>query len=108
MTLTGSFALQKRKREKGKYAFNFCSTTYRYLFYNGQKWRWRVGGTLKFRDADLKLGGVSASNTNVGIVPLLNLYVEYCPTSGNSSLTLTGSPRLWGEPWPLASRLIAR
>jgi len=61
------------------YKFNSYRATYRYLFYNGQQWRWRVGGTLKVRDAEIALrqAGESASYTNVGIVPLLNLYGEY-------------------------------
>lgn len=61
------------------YKFNSYRATYRYLFHNGPKWRWRVGGTLKIRDAEitLKQEGISASKTNVGIVPLLNLYGDY-------------------------------
>lgn len=61
------------------YKFNSYRASYRYLFYNDQKWRWHVGGTLKIRDAEIALQqvGVSASNTNLGIVPLLNLYGEY-------------------------------
>jgi hypothetical protein len=61
------------------YKFNSYRATYRYLFHDGPKWRWRVGGTLKIRDAEiaLKQESLSASNTNVGIVPLLNLYGDY-------------------------------
>lgn len=61
------------------YKFNSYRATYRYLFFNDQKWYWHVGGTLKIRDAEIamKQDGVSASNTNVGVVPLLNLYGEY-------------------------------
>lgn len=61
------------------YKFNSYRATYRYLFHDGPKWRWRVGGTLKIRDAEiaLKQQDVSASNSNVGIVPLLNLYGDY-------------------------------
>lgn len=61
------------------YKFNSYRASYRYLFYNSEKWRWHVGGTLKIRDAEIALqqNSVSASNTNVGIVPLLNLYGEY-------------------------------
>jgi len=61
------------------YKFNSYRATYRYLFHEGPKWRWRVGGTLKIRDAEiaLKQQDISASSTNVGIVPLLNLYGEY-------------------------------
>jgi len=61
------------------YKFNSYRATYRYLFYDGPKWSWRVGGTLKIRDAEiaLKQGNVSASSTDLGIVPLLNLYGDY-------------------------------
>lgn len=61
------------------YKFNSYRATYRYRFYDGPKWTWRVGGTLKIRDAEiaLKQGNVSASSTDLGIVPLLNLYGDY-------------------------------
>jgi hypothetical protein len=61
------------------YKFNSYRATYRYKFYEGQKWNWRVGATIKVRDAEiaLKQGDVSASNTDLGVVPLLNLYGDY-------------------------------
>jgi hypothetical protein len=61
------------------YKFNSYRVTYRYLFFDASKWQWYIGGTLKIRDAEvaLKQGTLSASNTNVGFVPLLNLYGEY-------------------------------
>ncbi|MFT5084525.1 MAG: hypothetical protein ACI9Y1_002580 [Lentisphaeria bacterium] len=64
---------------EAKYKFNSYRATYRYLFYNGKKWRWRIGGTLKVRDAEIALqqDDVSASNSNIGVVPLLNLYGEF-------------------------------
>jgi len=67
------------KNTEANYKFNSYRATYRYLFHNGLKWRWHVGGTLKIRDAEIALyqDSVSASNTNVGLVPLLHLYGEY-------------------------------
>ena len=61
------------------YKFNSYRATYRYKFYEGPKWTWRIGGTLKVRDAEigLKQGSTSASNSNLGVVPLLNLYGDY-------------------------------
>lgn len=61
------------------YRFNSYRATYRYLFHDGEKWRWQVGFTAKIRDAEIALTqeGKSAKDSNVGLVPLLNLYGEY-------------------------------
>ena len=61
------------------YRFNSYRATWRYLFFLDEKWQWRVGATAKIRDAEitLKQAGRSSSDSNVGIVPLLNLYGEY-------------------------------
>ncbi|UCE89302.1 MAG: hypothetical protein JSW10_00200 [Pseudomonadota bacterium] len=61
------------------YRFNSYRATYRYLFYDGPQWRWWVGGTAKIRDAEIALeqDGVSASDSNVGFVPLVNLYGDF-------------------------------
>jgi hypothetical protein len=61
------------------YKFNSYRATYRYQFYSSPAWTWYVGGTLKVRDAEISLSqpGVSASNSNLGVVPLLNLYGDY-------------------------------
>jgi hypothetical protein len=62
-----------------KYQFNSYRATYRYHFFSNDHWEWYVGGTLKVRDAEIRLsqGSVSARDTDVGVVPLLNLYGEY-------------------------------
>jgi hypothetical protein len=56
----------------GLYQFNSYRLTYR------KQWRgnWFLGGTLKIRDAEIKLtqGGTVAEEKNVGFVPLLNIY----------------------------------
>ena len=54
---------------------------YRYTFLHREHWRLRVGGTLFVRDAKVELeqGATRASDSNVGLVPLLNLAAEYYP-----------------------------
>ena len=66
---------------EASYRFNSYRATYRYLFYRDESWRWRIGVTAKVRDAEitLKQAGTSASDSNTGFVPLLNLYGEYRP-----------------------------
>lgn len=61
------------------YQFNSYRVTYRYRFFRNDSWQWHVGGTLKVRDAEIKLtqGSVTANDTDTGVVPLLNLYGEY-------------------------------
>jgi hypothetical protein len=63
------------------YQFNSYRVTYRYRFFSNDRWEWHVGGTLKVRDAEIKLsqGSVTARDTDTGVVPLLNLYGEYSP-----------------------------
>ena len=62
-----------------KYQFNSYRATYRYRFFSNDSWQWHVGGTLKVRDAEIRLqqGAVSAVDEDTGVVPLLNLYGEY-------------------------------
>ncbi len=56
----------------GLYQFNSYRLTYR------KQWRgnWSLGGTLKIRDAEIKLtqGSTVAEEKNVGFVPLMNIY----------------------------------
>ena len=61
------------------YEFNSYRFTYRYLFFNGPQWQWWIGGTVKIRDAKIALQqvNVSAEDTDVGLVPLINLYGNY-------------------------------
>jgi hypothetical protein len=61
------------------YRFNSYRATYRYLFYHGEAWRWRIGVTAKVRDAEitLKQDGKFSSDSNTGLVPLLHLYGVY-------------------------------
>ena len=64
---------------EASYRFNSYRATWRYLFFQNEKWDWRVGVTAKIRDAEisLKQTGTASSDSNVGIVPLLYLYGEY-------------------------------
>jgi hypothetical protein len=63
----------------GNYKFDTYRLTYRYLFFNTSAWRLRAGGTILVRDAEIKLqqDDASASDSNVGFVPLLSLGVEW-------------------------------
>ena len=60
---------------EGTYQFNSYRITYHYLFHDSPAWQWRVGATAKIRDAEIKLkqGSKTASDDNVGFVPLLYL-----------------------------------
>ena len=54
-----------------KYQFNSYRATYRYRFFSNDNWQWHVGGTLKVRDAEIKLtqGNVSASERHIRVGP---------------------------------------
>lgn len=58
------------------YKFSSYRATYRYRFFNGDRWQWRVGFTGFVRDARVALerDGQLAEDTNVGFVPLLHLH----------------------------------
>ncbi len=64
---------------EGVYQFNSFRLTYRYRIFAGDRWTWKIGATGKIRDAkvELRQGGVSAVDDNVGFVPLLHLDGEY-------------------------------
>ena len=64
---------------EGKYKFDTYRVSYRYLFLNKKAWRMRVGATLLVRDAKIELEqtGLKASDSNVGVVPLLNFSTEW-------------------------------
>jgi hypothetical protein len=64
---------------KGKYKFDTYRLGYRYLFLNKEAWQLRIGATLLVRDAKIELeqAGVKASDSNVGVVPLLNFSTQW-------------------------------
>ena len=60
---------------EANYKFSSYRFTYRYRFYNGPTWTWKVGATAFIRDARIALrqGDLYAEDTDVGFVPLVNL-----------------------------------
>jgi hypothetical protein len=64
---------------KFTYQFNSYRVTYRYLYKHSPAWRLWLGGTAKIRDAEIAVqqGNVKTKDSNVGFVPLFNLYSDY-------------------------------
>jgi hypothetical protein len=64
---------------EGKYKFDTYRVSYRYLVLNKNSWRLQVGGTILVRDAKIELeqAGLKASDSNVGVAPLLNFSTEW-------------------------------
>jgi hypothetical protein len=64
---------------EGKYKFDTYRVSYRYLFLNRSSWRMHVGATLLVRDAKIELeqAGQKASDSNLGVAPLLNFSTEW-------------------------------
>jgi hypothetical protein len=64
---------------EGIYKFNSYRFTYRYLIYEGDHWSLKIGATGKIRDAKIELrqAGISASDENLGFVPLIHFDAEY-------------------------------
>jgi hypothetical protein len=61
------------------YQFNSWRLSYRYKFFDGQRWNWWVGFTAKVRDAKIELvqAGTSSRKTDLGFVPLLHVSGRY-------------------------------
>ena len=59
----------------GTYQFSSYRLTYRYRFFDGDTWRWKIGFTGFVRDARIALqqGERFAEDTDVGFVPLVHL-----------------------------------
>lgn len=64
---------------RATYKFNSYRISYRYRVQNSAPWQWWLGGTAKIRDAKVAIsqGNNQARDTNVGFVPLVNLYGKY-------------------------------
>lgn len=62
-----------------EYQFNSYRGTYFYQLVKSEEFNLNLGGTLKVRDAKVKLkqGSVSKTKRNTGLVPLVYLYSEY-------------------------------
>jgi hypothetical protein len=60
---------------EANYKFSSYRISYRYRFYNGPTWRWKVGATGFIRDARIALNqdGKYAEDTDLGFVPLVHL-----------------------------------
>lgn len=63
----------------GRYQFNTYRLSYRYRFVDREKFQLDAGASLLVRDAEISLtqNGVTASNTDLGFVPLLSLDTRY-------------------------------
>lgn len=64
-----------------RYKFNSYRGTYRRTIFENEKFTFKLGLTLKIRDAmvELSQGNVKNSNSNVGVVPLAHVNFEYRP-----------------------------
>jgi hypothetical protein len=62
-----------------KYRFDSYRASYRYVFYERERWTWSAGGTLNIRDAEIRLqqGAQTRVEKNTGVVPLLALEGEW-------------------------------
>lgn len=62
-----------------EYKFDSYRVTYRYQFYESERWRLKIGVTAFVRDAKVELNqqGVRASDSDIGVVPLLSANMEY-------------------------------
>ena len=62
----------------GTYKFSTYRFTYRYTFFNRNDWTLGAGAAALIRDAKVELvqAGASDSNTDLGFVPLLHIYVQ--------------------------------
>jgi len=63
------------------YKFSSYRLAYRYTFLHQERWRLRAGGTIFVRDAKIELsqGSLQASDSNIGVVPLINFTAEFFP-----------------------------
>jgi hypothetical protein len=64
------------------YVFNSYRLTWYWRFPPGEKWSFRLGATVKVRDAEIGLAGDPGRSVkeNLGVVPLLYLYARYQAT----------------------------
>ena len=71
-----------------KYRFDSYRASYRYVFYERERWTWSGGATLNIRDAEIRLqqGALRRVEENTGVVPLLALAGEWRFAPGWSGL----------------------
>jgi hypothetical protein len=67
---------------EAKYVFNSWRATWYWRFPAGEKWSYRLGATLKVRDAEISLAGAPGRSVkdDLGVVPLLYAYARYQAT----------------------------
>jgi hypothetical protein len=71
------------------FRFDSYRLTYRFSFVRDDEWDLAAGVTGKIRDAEISLyGAQTASKTNTGFVPLLNLHAEWRPGGGALGVVL--------------------
>ena len=80
-----------------KYQFNSYRVTYRRTIFEDEKFSFRIGLTLKLRDALIRLsqGDYYYAESNIGVVPLAHINFEYRPIS---KLTFVFEGDLAGAP----------
>lgn len=63
----------------GRYTFNSYRLTYRYNFWRSENLTFGLGLTAKVRDAEIELrqGRLTRSDSNVGLVPLINFKLDW-------------------------------
>jgi hypothetical protein len=76
------------KDTEGVFKFNTYRVTYRYTFHEGDRWRLQVGAAGLVRDAKIELrqAGVTARDTDLGLVPLAYFSARYRLTDKASVL----------------------
>lgn len=76
--LAGSTSFADATFSAGPAQASYRFDSYRLTYRKPWKGNWSVGGTLKIRDAEIRLkqGATEASESNVGLVPLLNIFGE--------------------------------
>ena len=64
------------------YVFNSYRLSWYWRFPPGEKWSFRLGATLKVRDAEIGLAGLPGRSVkdDLGVVPLVYLYARYQAT----------------------------
>jgi hypothetical protein len=73
----------------GVYRFDSYRLTYRYSFIRNETVELGAGLTGKIRDAEISLyGPQTATKTNTGFVPLLNVHLEWRPGAGSFGVAL--------------------
>jgi hypothetical protein len=103
LTLKGESILQKNITYQDKtyltgslvhssYTFNSYRLSYAYKLFNTDTFKFALGFSAKIRDAEISLSdsSQSSSRSNIGVVPLIHLDLQYFIVPGQFSLQLAG------------------